>query len=190
MKILSVIRKARRSFIVKRFRKRLTNKDFSLITQNCVGGVIYSTLGMEFSSPTINMFIEDENFVKLVENLEYYMSVPATAKQDRYVDPIDNSIVYPKIQIDDIELCCLHYKDCNDAIAAWERRRKRVNLENVFVIANTWNMHDDIRLIERITKTKYKTVIFTDGNYPFKECIKLKGDFWTKDKRGIIRQYH
>ena len=82
---------------------------------------MYSTLGLEFLSPTINMFIEDENFVKLVENLEYYMSVPATAKQDRYVDPIDNSIVYPKIQIDDIELCCLHYKDCNDAIAAWER---------------------------------------------------------------------
>ena len=186
-KLLSALRKTKRHFIVKRFKRRLSNKDFTLITQNCVGGVMYSTLGLEFLSPTINMFIEDENFVKLVENLEYYMSVPATAKQDRYVDPIDNSIVYPKIQIDDIELCCLHYKDCNDAIAAWERRRKRVNLENVFVIANTWNMHDNNRLIERITKTKYKTVIFTDGNYPFKECIKLKGDFWTKDKRGIIR---
>jgi len=186
-KILSAIRKIKRKSILSKYKKQLTNKDFSLITQNCIGGVMYSSLGIEFLSPTINMFIEDENFVKLVENLEYYMSIPATAKQDKFVDPIDNSIVYPKISVGDLELCCLHYKDCNDAIAAWERRRKRINLDNVFVIANTWNLHDNEQLIKRLTETKYKTVILTDGDYPFKECIKLKGDFWAKDKRGIIR---
>lgn len=167
-------------------RRKNKNTDFTLITQNCIGGVIYNILGLEFKSPTINLFIEGENFVKLVENLEYYMSVEATPKEECYVDPIDSSISYPKIAIDDIEICCLHYKNCQEAIDAWEKRRKRVNLDNVYVIGNSWNLQDEA-LIGRLLENKYKTVIFTMKAYPDKRCIQLPGDEWHLDKRGIVR---
>lgn len=164
------------------------NKDFTLIAQNCIGGVIYSDLGLEFKSPTINMFIEDENFVKLVGNLEYYMSIPATPVTDCYIDPIANQIRYPKIAIGDIEICCLHYKNCDEAIAAWEKRRKRVNLNNVYVIGNSWNMHNNRHLVEELLKvTKYKTIVFTTEKYQYNECIQLPGDFWKLDERCVVR---
>ena len=169
------------------YRSRIKNKDFTLIAQNCVGGVIYSQLGMEFSSPTINMFIEDENFLKLVQNLEYYMSVEPHPVNDAFQDPVEPSVVYPKIGIDDIELCCLHYKNCADAIAAWNRRRKRVNLNNVFVIGNSWNMHENYDLVRQLSACKYKTVIFTMQDTDIPNCIKLMGDFWRLDARGIVR---
>ena len=133
------------------------------------------------------MFIEDMNFVKLVENLEHYMSVPARPYIERYVDPIDANIAYPKILIDDIEVCCLHYKNCTEAVEAWERRRKRVNLKNVRVIANSWNLHENEVLIKRVTNSPYKTVCLTYGNYDIDNCIQLKGDFWMLDNRGIVR---
>lgn len=87
------------------------------------------------------MFIEDENFVRLVNNLEYYLSLDVQPLTDKYIDPIDPNISYPKIQVGDIELNCLHYKDCLEAIECWERRKLRVNYDNVFVIGNSWNMH-------------------------------------------------
>ena len=186
-KIRGLFNRMRRRLRNKYYRLKNKNTDFTLIAQNCVGGVIYSQLGLEFSSPTINMFIEDENFLKLVNNLEHYMSVEPHPINDAYQDPVDPSVVYPKIGIDDIELCCLHYKNCADAIAAWNRRRRRVNLKNVFVIGNSWNMHENYELVEKLSRCRYKTVIFTVKETPIQNCIKLKGDFWKLDARGIVR---
>lgn len=177
----------KRNKLLESYRKKLTNKDFTLITQNCIGGVIYDDLGMQFTSPTINMFIEDDSFVKLVENLEHYMSIKPKKVTDCYIDPIDNNIKYPVIKIDDIKINCLHSKDCNQAIEDWERRKKRINFNNIIVIANSWNLHENKKLIERIGKIKYKKIIFTYKDYNKEYCIPLKGDFWKKDERGIVR---
>ena len=117
--------KVTRIIINQKYRAQNKNTQFTLIAQNCVGGMIYNTLGLPFMSPTINMFIEDENFIKLIENLEYYMSLQAKPLTDCYVDPIDPSIKYPKIKIGDIEVCALHYKNCAEAVKKWEMRREK-----------------------------------------------------------------
>lgn len=176
-----------RKLIVTKFRLINKNRNFTLISQNCVGGVIYSNLGLEFRSPTINMFIEDENFVKLVEHLEYYMSLEAEPLCEKFVDPIDSSIVYPKIRVGDIEICCLHYKSCKEAVDAWERRKRRINLNNVYVIGNSWNLHENEELIKRLSNLDYKTVIFTYQSFKTDKCIDLNEEYWTKDKRNIVR---
>ncbi|WP_289460754.1 DUF1919 domain-containing protein [Lactobacillus intestinalis] len=170
----------------KRILRRIKNKnhDFTLISQNCIGGVIYSDLWEEFRSPTINMFIEDENFVKLVENLQYYLSLNAEPLIENYIDPIDPKIVYPKIKIGDIEICCLHYKTCEEAIQAWNRRKERVNLNNIYVLGNVWNLHYNKDLIKRLNNTGYPTIIFSDLD--IKGCYKMPGN-WELDNRGIIR---
>ena len=166
------------------YRRRLTNKDFTIISQNCLGGVIYSQLGMEFFSPTINMFIEDESFIKLAYNPKKYFSIDPVAITDKYVEPLDPSVSYPKIGIDDIEICCLHYKDCVDAIDAWNRRRKRVNLDNVFVIGNSWNMHSDQQLVEKIADAPYKTIVFSTIDIP-RDNVIVKSKFVCKLPSGI-----
>ena len=181
------IEKARIS-ICDDFRKRNKNHDFTLISQNCVGGVIYSDLGIPFNSPTINLFIEDDNFVKLAENPKYYFSIKAQPLVDKFIDPIDPSISYPKILIEDIEICCLHYKNCQEAIDAWERRRKRINYNNIYVIGNSWNLHGDLNLIDRLSKINYPIKIFVlPGEAINDKCVVLEGDFWYLDERGIVR---
>lgn len=177
-----------RKIILANFKKRLHNSDFTIISQNCVGGVIYHDLNLPFLSPTINMFIEDENFVKLVENLEEYMHIQPKPLLDDYVEPLNPLIHYPKITVGDIEICCLHYKNCEDAIEQWEKRKVRINYNNVFVIGNSWNMHDNIELIKRLVcNKKYRTVVFTTENMEYDNCLQLSGDFWKKDERGIVR---
>lgn len=57
-----------------KLRKRLKNNEFSIISDTCVGGIIYHRLGLQFSSPTINLGIGEDvdSFIDFVENLYDY----------------------------------------------------------------------------------------------------------------------
>ncbi len=54
-------------------RKRLKNKNFTVLSNNCVGGVILHELGERFNSPTVNLFFKAEDYLKFLENLDYYL---------------------------------------------------------------------------------------------------------------------
>lgn len=53
--------------------QRLTNKDFSIICQNCAAGFIYHQLGLKFLTPTINLYFYPGGFLQFVQNLHYYL---------------------------------------------------------------------------------------------------------------------
>lgn len=55
-------------------RSRLTNKNFSIICNNCVGGILYHELGLKFMSPTINLFIEAGEYISFLKKMEYYLN--------------------------------------------------------------------------------------------------------------------
>ena len=56
--------------INKKNRQRLKNTTPSLICNNCLGGFIYHWLGLKFNSPFINLYLEDNDFLLALENLE------------------------------------------------------------------------------------------------------------------------
>ena len=184
---MNIYIKVKRKILEAYFRLKNKNSNVTIISQNCIGGVIYHTLKMEFNSPTINMFIEDENFLKLVNNLQWYVDQRACAITDKYIDPIDPSVIYPKIRVGDIEICCLHYETCKDAIEAWERRKKRINFDNIVVIGNSWNMHNSEQLIQQLLECCYKTVVFSTEKFNDDRVILLDEEIWRLDARGILR---
>lgn len=144
-------------------------------------------LGMKFSSPTINMFIEDENFVKLVNNPKHYFEQIPIPVTEKYIDPVNSEIEYPIIAIDDIKVCCLHYRNCSEAIQAWIKRCKRVNYDNIYIIGNSWNMHENKMYLDKIDGVTYPIVIFTDRKYNLKNEIILPNKKYFKDERGVMR---
>lgn len=52
--------------------RRLENKDFTIISSNCAGTMMYYDLGMKFLSPTINL-TKMNDFVRFAENLKWFM---------------------------------------------------------------------------------------------------------------------
>lgn len=55
-------------------RKRLKNNEFSIISNDCTGGVIYHDLGLRFTSPTINLFFEPyEDYLYFLSNIKDYL---------------------------------------------------------------------------------------------------------------------
>lgn len=48
----------------------------SIIANCCWGGYTYHSLGMQFLSPYINKYVEAEDFIRLLNDFDYYMGLP------------------------------------------------------------------------------------------------------------------
>lgn len=74
----------------RRKRKRLYNKNFTVLASDCNGTFIYHDMGIPFLSPTINLTIGMNDFVKMLENLEWYMQQDIVELKGDYKYPTGN----------------------------------------------------------------------------------------------------
>ena len=115
-------------FYFRKLRSTLKNHDFSLFSPNCYAGIIYHRLGLEFTSPTINLlFPIKKQYLRFVSNLEYYLQ-----KELVFID--DPQYPHPVAMLEDVKLVFNHYDSVEQAAEAWNRRRKKVNYSNIFII--------------------------------------------------------
>jgi uncharacterized protein (DUF1919 family) len=167
--IQSKFKKLYERLYFKSIRKRLNNKDFSLFAPNCYAGLIYHRLGLEFLSPTINMFFPSKKqYLKFVSNLKHYLSADLIEYKDEKFD-------CPVGILDDIKLVFNHSNSFDEAKASWDRRKVRVNYDNVFIIYDDCvdSEYDDLIEFNKI-QCKNK-VIFTAKKYDnVKNVIQIK----------------
>ena len=55
------------------WRRQLHNHDFSIISNNCVGGCVLHDLGQRFDSPTVNVAIPFPDYIKMLKDIKYYL---------------------------------------------------------------------------------------------------------------------
>lgn len=164
-------------FIDQRNRKRknsLMNKNFTILSSECAGGVIYHDLGLRFDSPTINLWFKPNDYLLFLNDLDYYLTT------NKLVEDPNNNLAYPVGILGEgdkkIKLFFQHYKNFKMAKEKWNTRRKRVHLDNLFII-----MTDrDGATKETLTKfdsLKFKNkVIFTGKKYP-----EIKSSYYISD---------
>ena len=132
-------------------RTRLMQKDLTIISQNCIGGVFSHDMGMEFQSPTVNLYVPAADFIKFVNHLEHYL----TADLEIYWGE-----EYPIGILDDIRLMFVHYDTCQQAKDAWERRKKRVKLDRILVLSTDRDGFDE-GIFEQWKAIPYPKLLFT-----------------------------
>lgn len=114
------------------FMKKLQNENFTILCSNCIGGYIYHRLEQQFNTPTINTYIKPSEFIYFCLNLDYYL----TQKLHFIETPND----YPIAQligngdIPTITVSFIHEESIENANKNWERRKTRVNKDNLYVI--------------------------------------------------------
>lgn len=128
----------------RKLRKRIKNKDFSIICSNCIGGIIYNRLGLKFLSPTINLWMYQYDYLKFVLDLKKYISLD--------LEFIESEYNHPVARLGDITIYFNHYKTNEEAKNSWDIRKKRINYDNLFLI-----MYDKDGLTEEDLK-KIKTI--------------------------------
>lgn len=166
-----------------KYRAKLKNKDFSIISSDCVGGLVYHDLGMKFLSPTINLAIPAHDFIKFCENLDYYISL--TPVEANYKQRM-NDESYPILKIDDIYIHCIHYNNSDDAIKKWEERKTRINWNNILMIFSAKDGFDN-SILERIDKLSYPKVLYSNKQYLYEWCCYMKDSKKLKDVGDLTR---
>lgn len=107
-------------------RLRIRNRNFTILCSNCIGGIIYNRLGMQFLSPTINLFIRQYDFIKFIGNPQFYLSQELIFIETEYPFPVG--------LLGDIRIHFNHSDNEADARLDWERRKKRINWDNLYII--------------------------------------------------------
>lgn len=109
----------------------LKNSQISIISNNCWGGLVYNSLGLECLSPFKNLFLEDDDYLRLLINLRDYLEMPLEFV--RFEIEIHSKQRYPVMRLGDIFVHCNHDDNPKDALEKWNRRLKKINYDNLFV---------------------------------------------------------
>lgn len=140
-------------------RAKLKASDVSVFSNDCTGGIILHDLGLQFLSPTVNLYMSASDYLKFCENLQYYMGI------DTMIECTDPSIIegrkYPVAYLGDILLYLVHYSTKEEAEIKWNERKRRINWDKIVIINSDRNgMTEDLK--NQFEKLPYKKVMFTN----------------------------
>lgn len=150
-------------------RKRLKNRNPSIIASNCIGTFMYYDMKMRFNSPTVNLSFDMNDYVRFLEKLPWYLEQPIVPCEDDRFD-------YPCGMIGDVEIRFNHYKSFEEAVAKWNERKERIDWNNLFVIGIDGDdcTYDSLCRFDALPYTN--KVIFTHKLYPeFTSAVYLPG---------------
>ena len=120
-------------------RRRLKNHDFTIISKNCIGGVMSHDLGERFNSPTVNLWFKPEDFFLFVSDLDYFLNCEM---EEVFEDGINYPIGRMHYGNRFVTVYFMHYKNFPEAVNKWKERSKRVRKDNLFVVFEYPAIHD------------------------------------------------
>lgn len=191
--LLSLYRKARNEyFYLKRKKyihiiKRLIPNDVSIISSNCLAGRIMQDKGMKYNTPTLGLFIMGPDFNEFVLHLKHYL----TESKIKFVEHSKWAVMderrakwkhwYPIGWLDDgkVEIHFLHYYSEEEAAKKWYKRAKRVNFNNLLILASQQNYAEEQEVVE-FTKLPY------NRKYMFSSVdVKGNGIIYMPEFKGL-----
>lgn len=174
-----------RGRINKRNRARFYNPDVSILSMNCIGGVLAHDLGIRFNSPTVNLYFRAADYIRFCENLPYYLSIN---EMTPCTDPvIVGDRTYPVAWLGDLVLFLVHYASVEEANRKWQERKTRIHWDNLVILATDRDgMTEELK--DRFEKLPYRKILFTkqpDPNHP--SCVYIP-HYETEEFLGLITE--
>ena len=115
----------------------LKNSNISILSNYCLGGHIYREYGLKQMSPTINMFCSGMQYIEFLKHYKHYLSMDMVEEKNiRHVDgTLGLEEFWPHGTLDGkIEWVLNHDYIPGKSIENWNKRRKRVNYNNIVAI--------------------------------------------------------
>ena len=165
----------------------LKNRKFSIISNNCWGGIISQYFGLPYKSPFVGLFIPMPCYIKLLSAFDEAMSAELSfieAEQSEYYHK-KSDLAGKKYPIGvlpgGIEIHFLHYKTEKDAREKWQKRKIRIDKSNMLVKMAEIDFCTK-ELIEAFDKLPFKNKIcYTANYYPDIKSAVLLPQKYTKN---------
>lgn len=151
---------------LKNLRKKNKNTNPTIVSNNCIGGVIYHNLGLQFQSPTINLFFKVEDYLEFVKNFKYYSKCELEEFQGDNINyPV--GILKSKDEFHkDLTIFFQHYSSFEEAKQKWIERYLRVNWDNIYFILEFYDTIYNHDLMYEFDKLNLKNkIIITHRNF-------------------------
>ncbi len=150
-RVIGRFKREKAARIAAKEKKRLTNTHFSVISQNCIGGVFYHDMGLRFTSPTIDLYFSCPDFIKFVLDLDHYLTQELSVSWGEE---------YPIGSLDDITIHFMHYETCSEAKEKWDKRKKRIDRDAILILCTDMEGFDEAAY-EQWKKIPYPKVLFS-----------------------------
>ncbi len=170
------ILKYRRKKYAKALNSQLNNHSFTIISNNCWGGMIYESYLLQKQSPTVGVFFMAEDYIRFLSDLKGYL-----ASELVFISPEDSKWKsapqvggdkrfgsYPIGKIRDVEIFFLHEHSKEEAKKKWLRRIERINWDRLLIKFNDQN-GCTLEHLEQFLQLPYKNkIFFTCKSWPVK----------------------
>lgn len=142
-----------------KMRRTLINTTPTFLCPNCIGGILFHDLGLQFRSPTVNLMMLQTDFVKFVLNMDYYFAQELAFFRHPEYD-------FPCAFLGDITIHFTHYRTKEEAAQKWAERSARIDRDNLFVFLEERDglAREDILRLRSIHARG--VVVFTANAYP------------------------
>lgn len=173
---------------IKRYfvKKSIKNKNFSVISNNCWAGRVYQYLDMPYLSPTAGLYFFAPDYIKFVSDLRRYLDTPLkfiSPEESKYYEEIQkrNQTDKPIGILDDVEIVFLHYKTQKEAEEKWNRRKIRVNYDNIILKFSRMNLCTE-REIEQFDALPFQNKFVLNNRTPLRYKSEVYWDEpWKED---------
>lgn len=164
-------------------RKQLKSTDFTIISNNCWGGMIYESYNLPKKSPTVGMFFMAKDYIELLSDLKGYLNGELTFvkpeesrwKDAPWVSGDKRFGTYPVGVLSNgkntIEIFFLHYRSEKEAREKWERRIKRINWDKLLVKFNDQNGCTEENLSAFLALPYKNKIFFTCKDWKIKSTV-------------------
>lgn len=180
----SIIARAEHRAYIEIKRMRLKNHNPTIISNNCIGGYMSHDLGIRFNSPCVNQGMIAKDYISFLKNMEYYLSLTPVNLNRNY-----RNTDFMMTQLGDLICLFAHEKSVEVAIEKWEKRKGRINFDNMFVfmVDSFECTYDDIKEFNNLP---YKNkVILTHKPYPEFECAHYIKGFEKYGQVGVLSDW-
>lgn len=158
------------------------NPNLTLLSNNCLGGVLLSEVNLPFNSPFVNLYLKPSDYLKYIQNISFYQQQPLTF--------IKTEQSYPVGQLADLTLHFMHYHSEQEAQNAWQRRTERMNLDNLYLILIERDgcTYGDLKTFEKLPYPN--KIMLTHKHYPeFKSAKYISSIADQTGQVGDILEY-
>ena len=172
---------------------KIRNKDITIISNNCWAGIFYRNNNLKYLSPTLGLFFMAEDYIKFIYNIKHYMNQDLefinieNSKHKDYLKKLNYNSPIGKIE--DIEIMFLHYNSNEEAREKWNRRKARINWDNIIYKFSDQNMctYEHLKKFNDF-KAKNK-ICFTTRKYDELDTIQIKKFEKSENVGDDIKSY-
>lgn len=156
--------------IRERYSAYTKNAHFTILCNNCFGGMLYHDLGVKFFSPTINLYFYADDYLTFLEDPEQYLY-----REMKDGGKSSDGEGYIGILGDTVKVIGLHYDSFETLKSKWRERSQRVDRDNLYVIGVYRDGFTDEH-VERFCRLPYrnkKVIIPSEKRERFgdRDCI-------------------